>query len=176
MPGLKVCRIISSDWEPNDIELDNECNNFFSNEWIADLSYGIVRELITHDILASQTRITPFRRTKYPEGATGAGSERGKLSSPRTQPYYECRSEEDEVYLVSLEELEPYIEGCWLRCADGTRRPSVPADYADLKPKRIVAEPKYPHHHLERYDGLLDRAQVRERRIEVGEDWRFNTL
>ena len=175
-PSLKLCRVISSDWEPSNEELLDEYRNFWMNYWSQSFSYGIVQEVITHDVLAHHTHIAPFKCTGSAEGAYGHDAKRTKLSPPRMQKIYEWRDNDDAARLVSLEDIEPYVEGCWTVSADGTRQPSMLADHSSIVPGQMMPTPKFPYHHVEQYEGLLDRAQVREKRIENGQDFRHNTL
>ena len=177
-PNLQLCRIVSCDWEPSDEEFmhDGNLGDFWNNNacW-RPLGHEIIREIITHDIVEDQTRITPFRRIKVIEWPEGSFVRAAQPSS-RAQRCHEWRDDDDIPYMVSLEEIEPYMEGCWSRHADGTRRANPPRVQEVSSLAQIVSKPTFPYHHIEKYDGLLDRGQVRERRIEKGLDWRYCSL
>jgi hypothetical protein len=180
-PSLRHCRVISSEWEPTDEDL--ELHQFFDQEDHIPMQSGGITEIVSHDILNNRTSVYPFRSIhtrphwRHENRIIDDICDRPNSPGPRRQKIYEWRSDDNVPYVVSIEQIEPVIEGYWTIANDGTRHAApnaVPLSENLTFP--IRQRVKYPHHHPEVYEGLLDRIGIRERRIECGEDWRYNTL
>lgn len=141
---MKVCRVISSDREPDDLELDDK-TDFFVHDWIMSFDYGAMSELITHDVVEGVTRIAPFRSTNSDLAHT-AGRSRDRRPQG-SQKLYEWRSEDNTPYLVSLEQIEPFVEGCWATRPDGLRQPiQNVGSLLQEQGLEIFETPKFPYH------------------------------
>ena len=173
-PALEVCKVISSDWEPTDDEI--ESTNFEECGWMDVLGHGAVSELITHDVIKEKISIAPCRSIDIGWNGNNLGSE--NHPAPRHHKKYEWRNDHNEPFLVSINQAELWVEGCWETWDDDTRRPTA-SGYPKPTGKDLNSQKKKPVFrkiHVECHDGLLDRGRIREERIKNEEEWRYNSL
>ena len=171
-PSLHTCKILSSDFEvPR-----NEWSNLWQNDGPphSGQSYGAASELIVHDVLNPATTIMPFRSIYRLDG--------DNLNRMRESVVHQWRNAADEAFEGSLSTVEPLIEGEWVTVEHHGKRRSGLDEHKSPSSKSIpVTSPrdgrKATEYHTETYSGLLDRAGIRDKRVEDDSaEWRYNKL
>ena len=170
-PALRTCKVVSSDFE----ERDDEGNTFWRDGGsdLEGLSHGPLSELVVHDVLKSTTTIMPFRAPRVRRG--------DHLRRMRDTTMHAWRNEEDELFIGPLTTIEAVIERPGFIGESDTTVPSKPKskarDMSERAALKEVSDEVYGRYHTEVYPGLLDRTEIREKRIEDGTaERRYSTL